>query len=761
VAIAQAQRALHTGPDGKISQHSEDAEEETLNRQDGDLADRTHSQEEDTPEWDRTLDEESGESRFQLHNRDDPNTIEDLKRIYAESIVLQPRMDGRPMRKAPQISETNRGSRTSIYASEHRRRSELKSAWTPKKLATVELSVAKMTVRFALESYKEDEAPRSMFSFLDLASHMDASVRRGYQDTLRELQWKQEQLKACDPFDLSSFEHVRHPRYDLDSGIEEGQAWELDNALLSVLRRHSNRELSLQETLNRISYNLMSAPVAPEVRTYEILLSRLSMLGHHNIADIVIESFLESHIRPNELIVPSILTHYTRSDDHGGFTKFLRMLDGYYGGLMLSKPTTPLDGVAAKAGRINPRGDKIIQLMTLDPPIYSAIIMAHLHFNDLPPALAICDAMLEQRRGPDLAAMVALLRHESQYGRRLKRFLFIWRRMRRRWFTPEALLKLDPLEYSHAREAFRIMLGGLKERGHLQMWHQVYYTALSRGFSMLDILSAPSDASHRSDEPTAEDDIVTKLRLGRKILEHRLDTLMTDFSTFKTYTMAARIILAGLPVQQVYALFESHAEPATYHSWKQERPWLRAEYGRLDSSETAEEEAAIKTEEDADGGNAEGQVVPTRRALIKRFLLKPDKGFSRKRSQERSEAVAAIEWKGTTLSNRRPALPVDKSNSPWSWSQDEPEASTAAASPSNNKLPRQPWSRDQTAALVEAARPVKNKKPLNTRSRDETEAPMAAASSVSIRKVRRPWARNEAAALVAAAWNERKLRVND
>ena len=171
MAIAQAQRALHTGTEGNFQQHSEHEEEESLKRQDRYVENSTHS-EEAAQDWNNTHDKESGESPFQLQQHDDPYAMQDLKRIYGESIVVRPRVDGKPVRKAPQISETNRGSRTSIYASEHRRRSELKSAWTPKKLATVELSVAKMTVQFALESYKEDEAPRNMFSFLDLASHI-------------------------------------------------------------------------------------------------------------------------------------------------------------------------------------------------------------------------------------------------------------------------------------------------------------------------------------------------------------------------------------------------------------------------------------------------------------------------------------------------------------------------------------------------------------------------------------------------------------
>jgi len=310
------------------------------------------------------------------------------------------------------------------------------------------------------------------------------------------------------------------------------------------------------------------------------------------------------------------------------------------------------------------------------------------------------------------------------------------------------VLELDALDHGHARDAFRIMLGELKARGNLQMWHQVYNTALSRGFSMLNILSTPSDTSHPSDELKAEDDITTKLRLGRKILERRFDILTTDFRMFRTYITAARIILAGLPAEQVYALFESHAEPDTYHNWKQERPWLTAEYGRQVGSEVAEEDEVeirrLELEDDLDeddmdeDADADDGVVPTRPQLIKRMTGKQDKNSVHWGWREYRRAKAA-------------ALKASNKKSPERQkSRDGGVAVVEAARPVNTNNLRKPWSQDETAALMEAARPVSSKKSRQPRPR-ETEAPTAAASSVSARKPFRPWSRDEAAALVAAA----------
>jgi len=378
--------------------------------------------------------------------------------------------------------------------------------------------------------------------------------------------------------------------------------------------------------------------------------------------------------------------------------------------------------------------------------------MAHLHFKDLPPALSIWNAMLAQRMGPDLAAMVALLRYHIQHGKRVSP---IWRRIRRRWLTPKAVLELDALDHGYARDAFRIMLGELKARGNSQMWHQVYNTALSRGFSMLNILVTPSDTSHHFDELKAEDDIATKLRLGRKILERRFDILTTDFRMFKTHMMAAQIILAGLPAEQVYALFESHAKPDTYHSWKQERPWLKAEYGRQVGSEVAKEDDVEirrleQPEDDLDeddfdeddldeDADADDGVVPTRPMLIKRLMGKQDKASVHRGWQEYRRAKAA-------------ALKASNKESPERQiSRDGGVALVEAARPVIKTNSRKPWSRDETTALMEAVRPVNGKKSQQPRSQDGTKTTTAAASSVSAQKPFRPWSRDEAAALVAAA----------
>jgi len=565
-AIADAQRSLHTDAAREDSQDvsrtrkkylDEESEVGLLGRDEDYLEGVQEELQEDHEEANSVPPE----------HQDDPALQRNLRKSIIKSLTPDP---DQAQRRHPQLAESYRVSRTSIYAGIVRRSIIERKTWTPKKLATVELSVAKMTVRFALETYKD--TPESS-PFWDIAGHLDSSFRRNYLKSLQDLENKEVQLKACDTFDLSNFEHVEYPRYDEESMLDSTATLRLHSALLSVFRRLRQGQLPIQEALSRISYNLMSAPCAPSVQTYNILLSRFSRLEETALADIVVDSFHESHIRPNELIIPTIIAHYSRSGNKDGFETFLGVLQGERGGLMLANPRTPTNGVAARAKRIIQRGEKIIQRMTLDPGIFYSIINTHLRFDNGPAALSWLSIMRRQNIEPDLPLMVSFLRFElRQVKQNMNRVSATWHEIQRTWLTPEKLLELDHVEYKFARNAYFNMLHFYRERALSFAWHNTYAEALSRGFTMQEVLNDKPD--HRI--PAREKEAVNRMRLCRKILERRYELLKQDLKSFEVHVMAAKIILSGLPMRAVFALFEKHddANRALYRTWKMARPWL-------------------------------------------------------------------------------------------------------------------------------------------------------------------------------------------
>lgn len=626
-AIAVAQRSLHTD---SVREDSQEVARTRNKYLDEDTEVGLLGRDEDYQE---ELEEDHEETNsFPPEQHDDPALQRNLRNSIIKSFNPDP---DQMQRRHPQIAESYRVSRTSIYAGIIRRSIIERKAWTPKKLATVELSVAKMTVRFALETYKD--TPESS-PFWDIAGHLDASFRRNYVKSLQDLEEKQVRLKACDAFDLSNFEHVEYPRYDEESMLDTTATYRLHSALLSVFRRLRQGQLPIQEALSRISYNLMSAPCAPSVQTYNILLSRFSRLEETALADIVVDSFRESHIRPNELIIPTIIAHYSRSGNKHGFETFLRVLQGERGGLMLANPRTPTNGVAARARRIIQRGEKIIQRMTLDPGIFYSIINTHLRFDNGPAALSWLSIMRRQKIEPDLPLMVSFLRFElRQVKQNMNRVSATWHEIRRTWLSPEKLLELDHVEYKFASNAYFNMLHFYRERALSLAWHNTYAEALSRGFTMKEVLIDKPD--HRI--PAREKEAVNRIRLLRKILERRYELLKQDFKNFEVHAMAAKIILSRLPMRAVFALFERHDEAnrEIYKSWKIARPWLDTTryYAMSDeegvysdnvqavSADDTTEHNTVSNEESMSSDKVQAQAVstvPTRLEAIKQLARK-------------------------------------------------------------------------------------------------------------------------------------------
>jgi hypothetical protein len=603
-AIADARRSLYTDA------NEQDGEEEHV-----------HWEQED--QLGQEVDEEAyetvdpGDASFQrpsvLERLDDQNIADDLHKEIKQSMVAWPvRTDGRFVRPAPEIPESSKGPRQSIYAGSFRRKN-YREPWTPKKLATVELSIAKLTTLFALEPYR-NEPPRqkSVFSFLDLAGQLDDTMRAGHARALEDIRLKQIRLNQCDAHDLGDYKHVRYPQYSPASGgpAADGRSWKLDGSLLAILGDYSRGLRGYQETLSRISYELMTSEYAPAVRTYTILINRFSRLGHHNIVDLIIRSFSESNIRPNELLIPSVILHYSRSGDKDGFEHFVEKTQGQHRGLQLAKPTLAV-GIADKAGRVIRQGNKVIQKMQLDPVAYQAIISTYLHFDDVKAAAKWHQTMRKERIEPDLSLMVAFLKYDIKHFD-WDRVQAIWGGIKKKWLTPEKVADLDHVDYAMARNAYHDMLYACKQKGDQHArWRDIYAEALSHGFALDETLLATDLPSpYTNDDELAE---ANQVRSYRKILERRFDILRKDFEQFEIIAAAARMILNDFPMGAISAMFQRRgdAKEEMYTEWKEGRPWL-ADYITEDYKEVNVRRVATPERE-----NVVHRVIATRRDRIK------------------------------------------------------------------------------------------------------------------------------------------------
>ena len=122
-----------------------------------------------------------------------------------------------------------------------------------------------------------------------------------------------------------------YPRYDhpaLDGVDAVDSRYQLNAVIRTVLGGwdHPRR----QQHVAKICYNLLVCPVAPGIHNYNTLIFGLTRLGEHDLAAVVVDSFLlRSHLKPTRATVLCLLHHYRLKGDVVGFYNLIRRLLGH------------------------------------------------------------------------------------------------------------------------------------------------------------------------------------------------------------------------------------------------------------------------------------------------------------------------------------------------------------------------------------------------------------------------------------------------
>jgi len=457
-----------------------------------------------------------------------------------------------------------RVSSNSIYASEFRR-TRKDYFWTPKKLVTMELSIAKLATRLMLEIQRDVSSGDEEESFYGDTELSDAPNRDDSRATLTDVSSRLKRIVHSEAFNLAGIERLQYPQYtpNLDPTIEA--ALELNQALRTIFRKCALGVMSLEQTIAKISYNLLVSPVPPDVKTYTILISRLSRLGHHGMVDIVIESFFETHTRPNEMTINAILTHYERKNDPRGFDWFVLKMKGFNGGLMLARPDIPTEGVGAS--RLRRWGAKVIQRMTLDPSMFFSLIKGCLTFGRLDQAVRWYKLMRKQNMIPGVPLLTAFL---SYFAKRCD-----WDRGIGMWHRIKSIVLHEGsngfTESSPMEAAFFHVLQLCKNCAKSSEFKIIYEEALRRGLTM-DRLLIRTKVRRGF---TYEDDERQRMKRKTSILEYRVQLISNDIHEWALQILASKMVLSGYALEDVERLFLKHKHDAYYQAWLKERAYLQ------------------------------------------------------------------------------------------------------------------------------------------------------------------------------------------
>jgi len=122
------------------------------------------------------------------------------------------------------------------------------------------------------------------------------------------------------------------PRYrpvDLEETLEERK--NLNRTIAFVMKDglNKNRNRSLNLMVAKICYNLLISPAAPSITTYNIMIERFTRYKYHELAKVVINSYLtRSRYSPNERTLSALLDHFAATNNEESFYKTIALMRG-------------------------------------------------------------------------------------------------------------------------------------------------------------------------------------------------------------------------------------------------------------------------------------------------------------------------------------------------------------------------------------------------------------------------------------------------
>ena len=352
----------------------------------------------------------------------------------------------------------------SVYAEEGRWSTPLR--WTPKKLVTLELAVAKLALELS-DGIQGVESTSSVTGLPDL-NRMRVEVHT-----------KLGRIQKQDQLELDGDLRVGLPRYIPSADRQDPLAGynDLNRAIFALTQQNARGELPLTQTLARISQYLLGVKSPPDVSTMTLLLNHFSEHGHARFADAVIQCmFFEGKMRLNEPAVESILKHHLRNNNSEEFRIFSLKMRGYYRGLARVSCKRP--GHRFSRDRIRVWKGKTYQSIENDEPVWNTLVEGHLHFGQTFLGLRTFFKMAEAGISPNISSLVAVLGAVADHG--------YWPDGRRIWHMigleklPEGL----PTHDSEYRcRAYHHMLRLCKARGKHKEYALLYKKATNHGFS--------------------------------------------------------------------------------------------------------------------------------------------------------------------------------------------------------------------------------------------------------------------------------------
>lgn len=305
----------------------------------------------------------------------------------------------------------------SIYASEDVQERAARKLWTPKKLRITELTVDRLVLRMLLYLDDIGRLEEVVDSVPTTFHPLLQTSRKELELFLKRTETKLRAVRASDQFlttrpYLSNYVHPHSAKYGQDpDGAHLSTSAEQLEAMNSVLSHlDSKHSGALSNTLVKICYNLSISTAPPTLSVWNSLLKHLMRESDaKKPVDLIIDCIHKANVRMNEETLIHVLEHCIATDDGPAFTRFVGMMRGDHGGLMLARPDITITERGGASRLIRLSEEKVIQNPYPTPKVFEVLTSGVLHFAGFEAALGICQDMGEQGWGLAIRGLIPLL----------------------------------------------------------------------------------------------------------------------------------------------------------------------------------------------------------------------------------------------------------------------------------------------------------------------------------------------------------------
>lgn len=255
--------------------------------------------------------------------------------------------------------------------------------------------------------------------------------------------------------------------------------------LLDCKRPRDGKDLAL--ALAKLSHNLLESSAAPDVQTFNILITGLKRWQMAELVDEVILALDACKIRPNEITCATILDHYINCSRPDDFSMFVAKMRGMKNALMLANPSININ--EASAGRlIRVDENKVYQKVYPTPLVFNTLMLGVLKFAGIERALEIYYEMKQDGWGLDVLGLTHFL-IDCVYRADWYNGAYVWEEIKSIKRRSKA---------SHMVKAYSYMLGLCSVTENTAVFNHILKDVTKQGFNQRDIVRSATGITRKA-----------------------------------------------------------------------------------------------------------------------------------------------------------------------------------------------------------------------------------------------------------------------